>query len=237
MERDQRVGIMRSCTVLAASVALILAVPILAEAGTLGALGYNLEQWSFSASAAVGFSQQDVHVKTNRDIDDEATSSRFGIKLAFAPLNWLDVYGLVGAADWRLDEGSFKGVLGTHYGGGVRLRLFPWFWEETGIFNFDVDSQASAMSTSDDKVDAYIWEYQWSGILSKEFQLFTLYGGAKYVLGGVNFSPGGTGNMSPDMFWGVFIGVDYFVTPYIFFSTELNIFTKTAISLGVGFKY
>jgi hypothetical protein len=159
------------------------------------------------------------------------------VKPTVSFLDWLEVYGLIGAADWRLDQEGFKGVLGTQYGGGLRLRVFPWFWEKTGIFNIDLDAQANGLKTSDNHRNANVWEYQFSGIVSKEFQVFIPYVGVKYTLMGANFSPTGSANMAADTFWGVFIGLDYFVTPFVFFSAELHIFTDTAVNLGVGFKY
>ena len=42
---------------------------------------------------------------------------------------------------------------------------------------------------------------------------------------------------SVDDFVGVFGGVDYFVSPNVFFSGEAHLFDETSIYLGVGYRF
>lgn len=224
---------------------LWLAAP--GQATPLAGPGYNLDQLSFSVAAVVGFAWRDIHVIEDNDKGDDATSSRLGVRATFSPLWFLDVYGNIGTADWRMQEPGFDSVLGLLYGGGLRLRLFPWFWEEEGLFNLELDAQAMALSLRSgnaskhdfghETADAELWEYQISLMASKTFQFLVPYGGICYDRLGVNFSPGGSQNIESDFHWGVFIGLDYFVTPMVFFSAELHIFSETSLYLGVGFAY
>ena len=223
---------------------VLMAVP--AGATPVGAPGYNLDQLSFSVSASVGFAMRDVHLRADEGRGDEAYSSRLAVRGTFAPLRWLDVSGFVGTADWRMRDADFESVLGVLYGGGLRLRLFPWFWEEEGLFNLEMDGQVAAISTKagdvdgdiwDRDVEAEYWEYQVSLIASKRFEVFIPFLGFCYDQMGVNFSPGGSRNVESDFNWGVFMGLDYYLTPLVYFSAELRVFTETALYLGVGFTY
>jgi hypothetical protein len=202
---------------------------------------------SFSAAAMVGFAFRDVHVIRDEDTGEMATSSRLLVKAQFAPLKFLGVYGTIGAADWRMRDIGLESVLGVWYGGGVRLRVFPWFWEDKGFLNVELDGQIAALSTrsgnadlkafGDDDVRVEYWEYQASLLVSKRFEVFVPYLAVCYNRSGVQFAPGGSLNARPDFPWGALVGLEYFVTPQVFFTAEVHIFTENSIYVGAGFAY
>lgn len=203
------------------------------SAAPLGGLSYNIGP-GLSVSAGVGFMQRDVHVIQEESIIDESNSSRFVVKINGAPTTFLDIYGLVGATDYQLDDVDYRGRLSTLYGIGIRPMLFPYSFNTP--LNVSVDLQYLAFTTKDHDIEARYQEFQGALILSYRLTGVAPYGGLKYnpVLVGVT---GRHNDLEGEMDAGVFIGCDYFVTPNVFFTGELSIFSETSIHLMVGYSY
>ena len=229
---------------------LLAALCLAATAATavpIGAPAQALRPRSFSVSALVGFALRDVHEDRDSGIGEMATSSRLLVKATFAPTRFLDLYGTVGAADWRMREAGLESVLGVWYGGGFRLRVFPWFWQEDGFLNVEIDAQALALSTSSGSANAGAfgnrdvrvgyWEYQGTLLVSKRFEVFVPFVGVCYNRSGVHFVPGGSRNSRPDFDWGALVGLEYSITPQVYFTGEVHIFTENSFYLGAGFAY
>jgi len=112
----------------------------------VGGLSYNIGP-SFSLGAGVSFSQRDVYVIENDDIDDQMVSSRFLVKGNVAPIRYIDIYGLIGTGDLQLDDGDFEGTLGTMWGVGLKPQLFPLTWKSP--LNITLDGQYAELRTRD----------------------------------------------------------------------------------------
>jgi len=211
-------------------------------AGPLGGPGYNI--WhhpvSFSVSGGIGFGQRDVHVDKMDKIQDELNSSSFLVKANLAPANFLDFYGIVGAADLQLDDGDFKGVLAPAWGVGIRPAVFPSFWNVDSDFNIALDGQYLTWSTEDNDIEAVYHEVQGALVLAYVYKRNTPfivpYGGFKYDFVLVEFE-GVKNDLRGDIDYAISVGCDYFVTKEVFFNVDLTIFSETRIFAAVGYKY
>lgn len=212
--------------------ATALAVPV-------GGPSYNI--WhspiAFSVSAGVGFGQRDVHVIDDDDLQDELNSSTFLTKINLSPLNFLEMYGLIGAADLQLDDGDYKGTLATAWGGGLRAEVFPSFWNVDTNFHIALDGQYFSVTTEDNDILGTLQEAQGALILSYAFARGVApYGGLKYDYAHLKFE-GSNNDMRGDVDLAVFVGCDYEVTDEVFFNVDLTIFAETRIFASVGYKY
>lgn len=211
---------------------------VAALAGPVGGPSFNI--WhrpiAFSVSGGVGFGQRDVHNMENDDIQDEVNASNFLVKVDIAPANFIDIYGLIGAADLQLDDGDYKGILGLAYGGGIRPALFPSFWNVESNFHILLDGQYLTWSTWDEDIESTLHQAQASLILAYVMRGIAPYGGFKYDYVLVKFG-GSNDDMRGDLDFGVFVGCDYYVTDEVFFNVELTIFSETRVFAGVGYKY
>jgi hypothetical protein len=120
------------------------------------------------------------------------------------------------------------------YGGGVRPMILPYG------FNIPIyvsaDLRYTAFTTSDHNVEARYQEFQGALIISYKLKGAMPFGGFKYNPLTVGIT--GTHNdLEGDSNAGVFIGCDWFVTPNVFFSGELSIFSETAAYMSVGYNY
>ena len=218
---------------------IIMTLAVSAQAGPVGAPSYNIwhKPVAFSVSAGVGFGQRDIHLIDDEDIQDELNSSVFLTKLNLAPFNFLEIYGLIGAADIQLDDGDYKGVLSLAWGGGLRTEVFPAYWNVDTDFHIALDGQYYTVSTEDNNIASTFQEAQGALILSYAFARGVApYGGLKYDYALLKFE-GGDNDMRGDLDFAVFVGCDYGVTDEIFFNVDLTIFSETRIFAGVGYKY
>lgn len=230
----KRIKMLKKAHIIALLIAFGVLLPSSAVfAASVGGLSYNIGP-SFSVGAGVGFSMRDIHVIENDDISDQMSTSRFLVKADYAPVKYIDIYGLVGVGDLQLDDGDYSGSLGTTYGGGLRPQLFPLTWKSN--LNVTLDAQYLETQTRDSTLAARLMEFQASAIASYVMRSLAPYGGIKYDRMAVQFD-GSTNDIEGDMDWGAFIGCDYFVTQNVFFNLELSIFAETAVFLATGFKY
>jgi len=212
---------------------LVLGSAAAAHALSVGGLSYNIGP-SFSVGAGVSFAQRDVNVVDESDLTDEMSSSRFLVKADVAPIKYLDIYGLIGTQALSLDHFDFQGNLGTMWGAGLRPQLFPITLKSP--INVTLDAQYAEAYSSDEDIEARMWELQISVIISYVMKSLVPYGGLKYDLAEVRFT-GSDNDVEGDLDWGAMIGCDYFVTQNVFFNAELDIFSETAFYLQTGFKY
>ncbi|MBZ0274155.1 porin family protein [bacterium] len=238
--RDERA---RWAAIAAAVVILLLVLAAwsgAALAAPVGGLSYNLTSPpAFSIGTGVGFALRDVVVENDENLVDEAQSSRFQVKIDVAPVNYIDVYALIGAADLQLDDGDFRGTLATLYGGGLRFNIFPLWFYDTNL-RISLDGQYLGYTTSDEvggtDIEARYQETQAALIVAYIWQGVVPYGGLKYDPVAIGVT-GRDNDLAGDQQFGVLIGADYFITPHVFFNGELSIFTETSIFLSVGYKF
>jgi hypothetical protein len=212
---------------------VLLACAGAAHALGVGGLSYNIGP-SFSVGAGVSFSQRDVNLVSDDNITDEMTSSRFLIKADVAPIRYVDIYGLIGTSDLRMDHADFQGSLGTMWGVGLRPQVFPLTLQSP--INITLDAQYAEAYTADEDIRARLSELQVSLVIAYVMRSIVPYGGVKFDRALVHFS-GSDNDVDGDMDWGALIGCDYYVTQNVFFNLELSIFAETAFYLSTGFKY
>ncbi|MCL4236140.1 MAG: hypothetical protein KJ042_16665 [Deltaproteobacteria bacterium] len=217
-------------------VALVCFAAASAMAAPLGGLSYNIgvRGFAFSAGPGVGFVQRDVHVIENERAVDESSSSRLLLKVDVAPVYFFDVFGIVGMADYQLDDADFRGSLAPAYGGGGRLMLLPYSLKTD--LNVSLDAQYLGYRTEDHRVKARIDESQIAAIIAYKLRGLVPYGGVKYNPVKAQFA-GDDNDLLNDQEYGVFLGIDYFVTPNVFFSGELSIFSETSFFAMVGYNF
>jgi hypothetical protein len=204
-----------------------------AHAASDGGLSYNIGP-SFSVGAGVGYSMRDVHLSSNWADTDVLSSSRFLVKPDIAPVRYVDIYGLIGAAELELQNRKFDGTLGLDWGVGLRPQLFPLVWNNP--LNITLDGQFVQTRSADHNTHATLDEVQASLIFSYVMKSLAPYGGLKYDHTWMEFKSK-RNEMQDKLDWGLFIGCDYFVTQNVFFNLELTIFAETAAFLSTGYKY
>ncbi len=205
-----------------------------ALASPLGGLAYNLMTPGVSISAGVGFMQRDVHTLKDERLVDESSSSRFLVKLDIAPVKYFDVYGLAGVADYQIDDVDYHGNLATAYGAGIKQMLFPFGFDSR--LNVLADVRYLAYTTEDHDIEARFQEFQGALTIAYLLRGVAPYGGLKYNPMNVGVT-GKRNDLEGEMDAGVFIGCEYFVTPNVFFTGEISIFSETSIHLMVGYNY
>jgi hypothetical protein len=212
---------------------VLLACAGAASALSVGGLSYNIGP-SFSVGAGVSFAQRDVDLVDDHNATDVIASSRFLVKADVAPIRYIDIYGLIGTSDLRMDKYDFQGSLGTMWGVGLRPQLFPLTLKSP--INITLDAQYSELYTSDENVRARASELQISLVFAYVMKSIVPYAGIKFDYAKVIFS-GSHNDVRGDLPWGGMIGVDYYVTQNVFFNLELSIFSETAFYLQTGYKY
>lgn len=217
----------------------------LAYAMPMGGLSYMPESFSVSISILAGYQQQNQELIHNpEDVDDQGTSysSYLGLKLGIYPADFVGFFGAFGTGDWRMTEIEYQSFLGINYAGGVAFKIFPWersaFQTVLTLAVSGFQSSGSSHLEKEQRNDIESMEYQGSLLFSYAVERNIIpFGGIRYVAAYTRFSPRYQYNMSPSGKWGVQLGLDYFVTPYVFFAGEMQIFERTAVYLGVGLKY
>lgn len=218
-------------------------------------LSYIPDSFSMSLSALLGYQQQTqklIHSPSDFDDEGSSLSSYLGLKLSIYPADFFGFFGSIGTGDWRMSEINYQSFLGISYAGGVTFKIFPWkknpFQTVLALALGGFQGSGSAQEpenwdeeeSSDwaERTDIDVLEYQGSLLFSYAVERNIIpFGGVRYVAQYVRFAPHYQYNMSPMGKWGVQLGLDYFVTAYVFFSGEIQIFERTAFFMGVGLKY
>jgi len=223
----------------------ILLVCSLAYAMPMGGLSYIPEAFSMSLSIHLGYQQQDQELMHSpQDVESQGTSysSYLGLKLGIYPADFVGFFASFGTGDWRMSEIEYQSFLGIDYAGGVAFKIFPWersaFQTVLALSVGGFQSSGSAHIGKEQRNDIENMEYQGSLLFSYAVERNIIpFGGIRYDASYTRFSPRYQYNMTPSGKWGVQLGLDYFVTPYVFFSGEMQIFERTAVYMGVGLKY
>jgi len=222
----------------------ILFISNFAFGGQIGALSFNVAEdkdFGIAGAGLVGFSQREVSIVHDQNKTDTISSTQFNAKFTVGPIKYVDVYGIFGGSDLRENDGQFDGLLGTTFGIGLRPQIFPLIWRDkiNTKIRIALDGQYREIRTSDDTTSGRLLEGQGALIISYVTPTFVPYGGMKYDWAKVLFSgnPRVADNIISSNKVGAFLGTDYFVTPEVFFSAELSIFTETGLYLAVGYRW
>lgn len=217
---------MRKVTFIAVIFSLLL--PSFCFAGSIGGLSSSVGQQVLNFGVNIGYLLRET--ENNSPGEKEVSSRQLLLKVNYGIFNLLDLYGEIGVADLQIERKEFQSTLTTIYGGGIKLALLP----SANDFNFLLDAQVLAFSSKDEGTEADFLEYQGAAILCFTSNNFATYGGLKVSQVQIDYEPQGT--LKAKNLVGIFIGMDYFVNPKVFFTGEMHNFDQDAIYLGVGYK-
>jgi len=101
---------------------LLLGFPLTALAGNIDNPTASLKKGSFAVGLELDLSSRDVKFS---DKEIEERTRRYLMRGSYGLLDWINLYGTVGAASVR-DNTGFKGDPRLAFGGGVKLRLYEF---------------------------------------------------------------------------------------------------------------
>ena len=233
---------------------ILLAAP--AAASPVGAPGFSLyhKEQDFSVSGGAGYTHRRVRSDTFDDNQyDTQGSFRTLVRAQYAVLPWLTPMGTVGLADRRRRLTEFSGELGLLAGVGLRvdpiiqrqatgfgvaLLLQGSYERSPGRGHTRVPSALGCMRESDERMAdaATTWHGEATLLISRKEGRISFYGGPKVDYDLTRYEEREEW-VRPQNPFGIVIGVDYDVTPEVFFTAEMENFHKDSIYLLVGGRF
>lgn len=208
----------RAAVILCAGIFLL--VPVMAHSEYVGGEGKNKSELQVSLEPVFGLSERDMEGDGDKS---SLTSLRFFFRPTFKIYNRLAFYVDIGAADYHQNDED--GALGLLTGGGTKIFIF----NSNQYINLYLDGQFLTFSSNYGGEGRRFFAYQFSGILSHQEDNWEVYAGPKYAQ-----LRNGT---EAEQKVGIVIGLDYSVTPLVFFTAEMHNFTDDALYLGVGYRF
>jgi hypothetical protein len=151
------------------------------------------------------------------------TSLRFFLRPTFKIYDRVAFYGNIGAADYH--QGDADGALGLLAGGGAKVFLIA----HNQYINLYADGQFLTFASNYDGDGHRFFAYQFALLISHKDDNWNIYAGPKYA----QLQNGA----HADQKVGIVIGMDYSVTPMVFFTAEMHNFTDDALYMGVGYRF
>ena len=207
----------KASAVLVAGIFLLL--PALARSEYVGGEGKN-------KPGGLQVSIEPVFGLTKRDMsggNGSLTSLRFFLRPTFKIYDRIAFYADIGAADFH--QGDADGALGLLAGGGTKIFII----NDNPYINLYIDGQFLTFSSSYGTESERFLAYQFSAILSHQENNWDIYAGPKYA------QLQNSDHASDKV--GIVIGIDYSVTPMVFFTAEMHNFTDDALYVGVGYRF
>lgn len=231
---------------------VFLASPALAS--PVGAPGFSLyhKDQDFSVSGGAGYTHRQVRSDSfDEDKYDTQSSFRTLVRAQYAVLPWVTPMATLGLADRRRRLTDFSGELGILAGGGVRLD--PIIQRHATGFGVSVILQGSyerspgrgtvpvvtddvVTEEEDQREHSTTWHGEATVLVSRKEGRISFYGGPKFDYDLTRYSERGE-YVRPFNPFGIVIGVDYDVTPEVFFTAEMENFHKDSIYLLVGGRF
>lgn len=149
------------------------------------------------------------------------------LSLGISPKRWFCGYAFGGFGDMKFEEEGFHSPLGPKFGAGMKFSI-----SAGSNVDINIDGQFAYQHNSDGKTLTY-YELQSFLTISYRYANLYVYGGASISQSWLDFSDGK--NYTADNLFGVVVGMDYFITPSFFMTTEMHNFDKDAIYIGAGF--
>lgn len=229
-------------------------IPSTASALPVGAPGFALEQGrrTFAVSGGVGYTYRFVEGSAFKGQDklDAQKSFRFLVRGEAAVLPWLTPMVTVGLADRSRTLTEFDGTMGPLLGAGVRFD--PLIQEgDDGIglaivsqFSYEKSAGSGLSRYKDFFTDEYkeqdqradVWHVEVSAIVSRKEGRFGIYAGPKFDYDRTVFTKRHE-ITEPILPIGVVVGVDYDITPEVFFTAEMENFHQDALYGLVGARF
>ena len=221
--------------------------PVTASAELFGHPGAPTPAFSMRASAGLGYTDRDLD--NNLTLRDDVRRIKILGRVSFMLLDWLEFGGTLIAADARRSLTKFSGDMGV--GGGTYVRFYPMLQEKFGLniaigggFNMlrNTGDSPTDISTPGARASDLLRQREYHGelILSRSFKIWNLYGGITYNHVEIlqdNIPAGrdpALANVNGSVPVGLVVGVDYYVTPLVYFSIEGQNFHEDTISAGIG---
>jgi hypothetical protein len=166
-----------------------------------------------------------------REVDspkgEKFTSIGTHLFLGISPKKWFCGYVFGGFSDMKFNVEDFHSPLGPKFGGGIKFSVPAG--SNVGL-NFD--GQFAYQHNSNGKSLNY-YELQSFSTISYRYANLYVYGGLSISQSWLDFSSGK--DYTAKNLFGAVVGMDYFVTPTLFITTEMHNFDKDVIYIGIGF--
>lgn len=239
-------------SVLAALIATAVALtPAAAAALPVGVGGAPTPAFSLRMAAGLGYAQRELD--NSREFRDSLRRLSVLGRLSAMVHDRVEIIGFFHGADGDRHLADFQGRMGMGGGGGVRL----WgLLQEQGGVNLGLGAvygfTENRGTTGDDdrrnrggRHDDWLKEHQLQIdlLLSRRVQNWTVYGGAMfdriwlrqaYPSAADEALYGPLGKAKGELPVGIVVGIDYFVTPLIYFSLEGQNFHEDALYGTIG---
>lgn len=164
--------------------------------------------------------------------DDEAGSFQVFARGEYGLLSQLSLFLEGGVADLRLKNDGYRGILGGGFGGGLRGCLFD---PEEQKLNASLFLEAFTFNSDSSTGGSSVREYEAALLFDFTSENTTTYAGLKASQMAITVSPGSRDFNAGNTLGAVF-GIDYLVTPQVYFNGEIQIYDQQAIYLNVGYK-
>ncbi len=217
-------------------IVVLLVIPVSSLfAASSGLPGVPLKNMEFSTG--IGLSYIYRPLENPQGYVDNVRSFQLILKGGMGLTDYINVFLIGGMNDANKEIGDFKGTLSPFYGLG--LRLIP-MREDVYIINLSLEMDFTYSKISG-IVDTGNTNLYWSKF---DFKLgaskfidnyLGIYGGLKYSYQIIKMA--GQDTSKSQVPWGIYIGADYFVTPYVFFEVEMHNFDQDALFMLVGAKF
>jgi hypothetical protein len=209
---------------------LLAATP--AMAAQMGGMIAMDKPFSFSLSAAVGYHARQVYLDNDDSTKLDAEQKQFLFKPNLSVHEHIALYLQVGFTDLTID--NFRGRLGATYGGGLNLSLLPK--RRYDKFNVGIDI-AMLMFDSEDDITYNVLEYSGGLYFTYDTRQMSYYLALQYSDARYECDEPGVPDLLADDHFGVVMGIDYLITPEVFFIGEMHNFDEDFILLGVGYWF
>lgn len=228
--------------------------PTVASALPVGAPGFALEQGrrTFAVSGGVGYNYRFMEGSAFKGEDklDPQKSFRFLVRGELAVLPWLTPLLTVGLADRTRTLTEFDGTLGPLFGAGVRFD--PLIQDGDDGIGLALVTQASYEKSigsglsrykdifTEDYVEqdqtAHVYHFEATALISRKEGRFGIYAGPKFDYDRTVYTKRHE-VAEPILPVGVVVGVDYDITPEVFFTAEMENFHQDALYGLVGARF
>ncbi len=239
---------------------LVLMLGMLAVAKTTWALpvggpGYALAQddRQFSITGGLGYSYRPVEGENfaGEDRQDYQSSFRFLLRAQAAVVPWFTPGLYIGYGDRSRSITDFEGALGPILGLG--LRFDPLIQEgESGIgvavipqFSYENSKGQGKVTRRDpfgfksislESDTATTWHAELTALVSRKEGRLGFYAGPKFDYDRTVYTSRSE-VVEPQLAFGVVVGVDYDITPQIFFTVEMENYHQDALHAMVGGRF
>lgn len=207
---------------------LSLFIPSPVFATHIGGMSLPPGKNRLSFGAHVGYPERSVSSDRN-----EATSGSIQLlaRGEYGAYTRLGLFIEGGVSDLRFKDDGFRGILGGAFGLGMKGVIFDPEEQKTNVCFF-LEGLTFKSESSDRR--ALVFEYQAALLVEFTAENTTTYGGLKVSQMDITLKPYKE-KYSSDNNLGALFGMDYLVTPQVYFNGEIQIYDQQAIFVSVGY--